>query len=785
MSNKHRQMQGDAATGAGRKPNRLGDESSLYLLQHAFNPVDWHPWGTDAFELARRLDRPIFLSIGYSTCYWCHVMERECFENEAIATVMNELFICIKVDREQRPDVDDLYMTGVQLMTGAGGWPMSMFLEPTTLKPFYGGTYFPPEDRYGRPGFPAVLHGVENAWRNNRDAVMQQADRIAQAIAQQLAVDARRVPLNQSQVDLAVRGLMSVYDTVDGGFGGGGSGGGSGGENGGGSKFPQPANLDMLIAVAWHQPSVRNAVLHTLDRMATGGMYDQIGGGFHRYSVDSRWRVPHFEKMLYDNAQLVSTYARAYELSGDSFCARIAGDTLAYVLREMTSQDGGFFSAQDAEVKAREGGNYVWTQQQMRDALLSQGLPDDVEFAMEVFGVDQGPNFRDPHHPDAGAVNVLLLPLRPDRLARKMNLDAAIFHARLERVKAALLEVRNQRDQPATDDKIIAGWNGLMIAGFADAGRVLDRPEFIIAAERAAEFVLSAMRNADGGLLRIHRAGRSEIDAFLEDHAFMIRGLLALHRANDQHRWLDDAARLARFARERYWDQAHGGWFDTREGQQDLFVRIKSVHDGAVPSGSGIMLLNMLDLAQRTGEQHWLDDARTALDATSSAIAQHPAGCVLSIIALNQMLASRPTAASNMAGDADEIVRIAVTPVQAATDDADVREWLVRLDIKPPWHMNAADPGSEDVQPLRIALLDAPNATVHVAYPRASAFQVAGMPAIRVYSEVVDLPVRIDCDGELPASLRLLIEYQACDDRACQMPKQVIIDLAGMKSIDE
>ena len=775
------------------KPNRLLNESSPYLLQHAYNPVDWYAWGDEAFKAAREQDKPIFLSIGYSTCYWCHVMERECFENTEIARLMNDLFICIKVDREQRPDVDDIYMTGVQLMTGSGGWPMSMFLEPATLKPFYGGTYFPPEDKFGRPGFPTVLRNVSEAWKGNRAVIMEQAGTMAEAIIAQHSIDSKPVSLGRSQVDDAIAGLMASYDKIDGGFGAGPRRA---------PKFPQPANLDLLIGAGWEQKPVRDAALYTLDRMAMGGMYDHVGGGFHRYSVDEKWLVPHFEKMLYDNAQLASTYARAYELTDDAYYAEIVRETLDYVLREMTSPDGAFFSAQDAEVDAMEGGNYLWTEQEVRDTLKAEGWDKHVVLAIEAYGLDKGTNFQDPHHPEALPKNVLYVVDRPDRIAAKRKTTTASLNADLEIINHALLNVRDQRPQPATDDKILAGWNGLMLAGFADGGRMLKEAKYTNAATKAAEFVLTKMSGDDGGLLRSSREGKPQIDAFLEDYAFMIRGLLALHRATSDKRWLDESIKLAEAARTRFWDGSSGGggYFDTREGQSDLFVRIKSVYDGAVPSGNSVMLLNLLDLHERTKDARWLNDANATMAALSSAIANHPAGSVLAILALHRMnvspaaapaIAAKPQATNDK--PASDGATTPATPKPTQNDKVvawcNPKEVTVKMgdpaatfeitvEILKSWHINSNSPGDEFVIPLQIELTGCEGLKLTPQFPPGEALTVGGSAApVQVYHGKVSIPVTLEQVGKFSGQPRLQLTYQACNDKICLEPKRITVGL--------
>jgi uncharacterized protein YyaL (SSP411 family) len=767
-----------ASKSAPRHTNRLASETSPYLLQHAHNPVDWWPWGPAAFEAARAQDKPIFLSIGYSTCYWCHVMERESFENEDIAALMNANFICIKVDREERPDVDDIYMTATQLMTGSGGWPMSVFLEPQSLKPIVAGTYFPPEDRYGRPGFPRVLQQIAGALKSQRQAALQQADQVAAAVKDHFTQPAQAAALNEQHVTTATAQLMARYDRRDGGFAGAG---------GRGPKFPMPATLDFLIGAAWNDPSVRSAVLHTLDRMAIGGMYDQIGGGFHRYSTDEKWLVPHFEKMLYDNGQLASTYARAFELTGDEFYAEIVRETLDYVLREMTDAPGGgggggaFWSAQDAEVHAREGANFVWTASEVRDALHAAGLDDDVAFASKVYGLDRGPNFQDPHHPDEPPRNVIFLPDRPDALAPSMELTVDDVRARLDRVNAALLEVRNRRDQPGTDDKILTSWNGLMIAGMADGARVLHEPRFAESARRAATFILANMRTADGGLLRSHRAGEARIDAFLEDYALFIHGLLALHRATNEQEWLRHAEELAVVARARFWDAASGGYFDTLEGQSDLFVRVKSAHDGALPCGNSVMLLNLLDLHEATKNSTYLDEAMATLRSLSSVIAQQPTGPIVAMLGLKRIVEHYPERLAELSEA--KVQASPPAPVQVELDAPEIR--LARgktvpvnltLRIGKGYHINSHEPGMEFLVPLKVELIDGQGVQMTVEYPPGDDFRGAfAEGAIKVHAGEAIVPLRFEQVEPIASAPRIAVTWQACTDKACLAPVTTVL----------
>jgi uncharacterized protein len=737
---------------ATRPANRLIDQTSPYLLQHAHNPVDWYPWGEEAFRAARAAGKMIFLSIGYSTCYWCHVMERESFEDQGIAALLNKHFISIKVDREERPDVDDLYMAATLIYNqGHGGWPMSLFLDPRTLKPVVAATYFPPD------AFRALLDRVAGAWAADREGLVRQAERLAQLVERQLSQASWARALGAQHVEQAIDELLEVYDPADGGFGRG------------GNKFPMPAYLDLLMGAAWESEPAREAVLHTLDRMAIGGMYDQVGGGFHRYSTDPQWLVPHFEKMLYDNGQLVSTYAAAYERVRDPLYAQVVRETLDWVSREMTDPAGGFYSAQDAEVDGREGGNYVWTPRELRQALAEAGLEGEAEFALRVYGLDRGPNFQDPHHPEEGRRNVLYLSDTPARLAAAMGLAPQDFAARLGAVKAALLAARGRRPAPATDDKVLAGWNGLMIAGFADGGRVLGQEHYLEAARRAAGFILTALRDESGGLLRAYRAGQARVGGFLEDHALVIRGLLALHRATGEQRWLDEAIALAQATRDRFRDARFGGWFDTPEGSDDVFVRARSIADGAVPGGNSVMLNNLLDLHELTGRREYLDEAASALAGISGALAESPVNAALAVLALHRFVQRHPEALSGP-GTARPpgatALRIEPDVPKLVVPQKGTARLNLTLRIAEGYHVNAHEPGLPGLVGLTVYLDGGQGLALETQYPVGELYQ----GQIRVHRGSITLPVTLRRSGPGEGKAKLALVYQVCSDRACLAP---------------
>ena len=739
--------------------NRLINETSPYLLQHAHNPVDWYPWGPDAFAAAREQDKPIFLSVGYSTCYWCHVMERESFENETVAALMNEHFICIKVDREERPDIDDIYMTAVRLFSqGHGGWPMTVFLEPDQLKPFFGGTYFPPEDRGGRPGLMTLITRVAEIWSGQRNSLLEHADQAAEAIVSELGQSSTPVGLDESVVSTAITQLMSSYDAKFGGFGQA-------------PKFPQSDRIQLLMTAGWEDQGVREACLHTLDAMAMGGMYDQVGGGFHRYSTDSKWLVPHFEKMLYDNGLLASTYAEAFSRTGDPWYSEILRETLDYVLREMTAPSGRFFSAQDAEVASKEGASYVWTPDQFAEV-----VEGDLEFALGLYGLDGGPNFQDPHHPDEAPTNILFLDAKPAALAAEQNLSKEDFDTRVRTLNAALLAVRNGREQPITDDKTLSGWNGLMIAGMADGGRVLDEDRYVEAAGRAADFILENMMTPGGQLLRSYRGEESRIPAFLEDYAFVISGLLALHRATGEDRWLLTARELLDTARQNFWDGEHGGYFDTLPGQGDLFVRAKARYDGATPSGNSQMLANLLAVHEATAEARYLNDASAALGELSQALRRAPTSAVVASVALHRMLEDHPefVPRGQDSGGSTNPVRVTVSP-EVVDLSAGTVELTIRLHIAEGFHVNAHEPGDPDLRGLEVRLVGK-GAEVKVDYPAGDPFSAPIFDTeIRVHSDVAEIPVRVRTTGTTEGRLRLMLSYQVCNDRVCLAPVDEVL----------
>jgi uncharacterized protein YyaL (SSP411 family) len=753
----------------GGQPNRLVHETSPYLLQHAYNPVAWYAWGPDAFTAAREQDKPIFLSIGYSTCYWCHVMERESFEDPQIAAIMNEHFISIKVDREERPDVDDIYITAVQTMAGRGGWPLSVFLEPNTLKPFYGGTYFPTQSRGGRPSFTQVLAKVRDQWRDDRQGALARADEIAGRVNRALAGSFQTQSLGRDEVDNAVVSMMGAYDSEHGGF------------RKGQPKFPLPVQLELLMAVAWDDPAVQRALVHTLNRMAMGGIYDQVGGGFHRYSTDRSWLVPHFEKMLYDNAQLASVYARAYELTGDFFYAEVAEETLDYVLREMTSPEGAFYSAQDAEVNEREGGSYVWMPDEARQALAGAGVDDQIDFALEVYGLKRRGNFMDPHHREDGLRHVLHLAQRPEALAMVLGLTEAEFNERLVLVNAALLAARDRREQPLTDDKVLVEWNGLMIKAMVDGADALGEPRYLEAARRAARFVLENMMTNDGGLRRSWRSDQARTQGFCSDYAHFTRGLLALHRSTGEGIWLDRARELMVVAARNFRDERHGVYYNTRGNQPDLFVRVASTRDGVIASGNSVMVINLLDLYELTGEESWLTEASWVLSGLSSRVRRSPRSTALATVALERFLKHHPDRISRTAaappsppGPPDPVKVTASSRTVSVSADTPGRVDIT-LTIEEGYHVNAHDPGLAELTGIGVKVVGR-GLEVDAEYPDGDPFtNKLFEDDLLVHTGTVTIPLTLRQTSAWQGRPRLVLIYQVCTDQVCLPPVRVVL----------
>jgi len=675
--------------------NRLENETSPYLLQHADNPVQWFPWGEEAFTRARTEDKPIFLSVGYSTCHWCHVMAHESFENPDVAAVLNEHFVAIKVDREERPDIDRVYMTFVQATTGQGGWPMSVWLTPD-LQPFYGGTYFPPEDRWGRPGFKSILTALAKIWREDRKRVLEQGEHAVQVLRQfggqshatGSGDTAGADPLGPAAVDRAFEVFRNSFDPEWGGFGGA-------------PKFPRPAVLALLARVHaaarergddTRATEAGGMLLTTLRHMVAGGMHDQLGGGFHRYSVDATWHVPHFEKMLYDQAQLVCALLDGYQISGDEGLAQAARRTLEYVARDLTSPRGGFYSAEDADSRRSqegddhgEGAFYVWSADELRRVV---GPERAAVFAIHhgVFEEGNAPDGADPHGEFRG-LNILLGRRSLDDTARETGLPADRVASILAACDAMLFQVREKRPRPHRDQKILAAWNGQMISAFARAAQVLDEPAYAATASRAAEYILHIVWDGIAGVL--HRgwcAGRKGGFGYAEDHACLVQAFLDLYEATFEIRWLKWAVDMQDAMDQLYWDASAGGYFSSSDRDPSVLVRMKEDHDGAEPAPSSLAVLNLIRLGRMLGDESRLRRAADTMRAFAGTWERAPQALPLMLAGLVDWL--RPHRQIVLAGDREgaEIAALAREVrrrhrpglVVLAADGGDGQKWLAR-----------------------------------------------------------------------------------------------------------
>ncbi|NOZ30204.1 MAG: thioredoxin domain-containing protein [Chloroflexi bacterium] len=583
-------------------PNRLAHETSPYLLQHAENPVDWYPWGQEALQKARAEDKPIFLSIGYSACHWCHVMAHESFEDERTAAILNEHFVSIKVDREERPDIDRIYMSAVQAMTGHGGWPLSVFLTPDGV-PFYGGTYFPPTPRHGLPAFSDVLLAIADAWRSRRQELIEGGQRVVAAIERSLSghQEASGRDVSPLALQAAFHAIQRDFDREHGGWGDA-------------PKFPQPMTLEFLLRYhhRTREPDALHMATYTLERMARGGLYDQIGGGFHRYCVDATWTVPHFEKMLYDNAQLARIYLHAWQVTGEPFLRTIAQETLDYVAREMADPAGGFYASQDADSEGEEGKFFLWTPAEIRAT-----LGDEAQTFMAAYGVTERGNFE----------GKTILTFRGDWTDRE-----ALAGARRQ-----LFEARERRVPPGRDEKVLTSWNGLMLASFAEAARVLHRPDYRQIAERNARFLLTELRRPDGRLWHVWAAGEARVNGYLDDYTHLIDGLLELYQTTFDPRWYQAAHELAQTMIEHF--RAPVGFFDTSDDHEQLIVRTRELQNGAIPSGNAMAAYGLLRLAGLAVEPSYLDLARDSLAETEPMMVRYPLAFSQWLIALDYMLA--------------------------------------------------------------------------------------------------------------------------------------------------
>ena len=605
-----------------RKPNRLIKEKSPYLRQHAYNPVDWYPWCEEAFEKAKREDKPIFLSIGYSTCHWCHVMERESFEDEEIARILNENYVSIKVDREERPDIDSVYMSVCQMMTGSGGWPLTIIMTPDK-EPFFAGTYFPKESLYGRPGLKDILLRIAELWKEDRQKVLTAARQVVEALSKSEKESYMGGDLGEEVLHRGFAELYHSYDETYGGFGNA-------------PKFPIPHNLMFLMRYyrRYKNEKALEMVKGTLTKMRLGGVWDHVGFGFHRYSTDREWLLPHFEKMLYDNALLMFTYAEAYQITKEEFFAQVVEEIAEYLRRDMLSPEGAFYSAEDADSEGEEGKFYLWSLKELEKVLTKE----ELDIAVKVYGIEEEGNFLEEATRRKIGKNILHMRKTLKEYSEELGVPEDVLKQRLEEIRSKLFKEREKRVRPLRDEKILTDWNGLAVAGFSKAGVALGRKDLIKTARKTADFLLERMFDKEGRLLHRFKDGEAEIPAFLEDYAYLIWGLTELYFATFELRYLEKAKELAEFTLEHFWDEENLGFFQTPDYGEKVLVRKKEVYDGATPSGNSVMAFNLVRLSRIFSEPEFEKKARQTLLAFSEVIRSFSSAHTFSLIALDLLI---------------------------------------------------------------------------------------------------------------------------------------------------
>ena len=779
--------------GSWKYTNHLIHETSPYLLLHVHNPVEWYSWGPEALERALAEDKPIFLSVGYSTCYWCHVMDRQVFSDPQIAKLMNQWFVNIKVDREERPDLDKIYMTATQLITGGGGWPNSIFLT-RDLRPFYAGTYFPPEDKFGLPGFPKVLRALHQAWEEQRTQVEQQADQLTAAIRRAQEAQgtvAGSGALDQALVDQAVQQLKARFDDAYGGFSGA-------------PKFPPDMDLELLMAEYERtgEEELLNMVTRTLEQMARGGIHDHLGGGLHRYSTDNRWQVPHFEKMLYNQAQTARVYLQAYRLTGRQVFRQTAEDIFRFTDRVMTAPEGGFYSALDSETDGIEGLYYLWTEEEIRHILGGQAA-----LFLKVYSLASMPEEEK---------GVLYLPRALEESAGELGMSTSALKKKLIPLKAALLRVRQQRPRPLLDTKILSAWNGLMIDAYAYGYQVLGEKKYLETARRAAAFVLGQLRDDEGDLQRSFRDGQVKYDAYQEDYAFLVRGLLGLYHATGNIAYVEQAEELAGKMVHLFWDEENGGFYLSSTAE-NLIIRAKSPYDSATPSGNSEATHALLELARITEEKAPLEKARQTMQAFAGAMQQGPGGFARMLLAVQHYLQTeREKTTEGEMGSAAASAQQAKAPDLATilsglkrskesgepllTDSADLVQTepfvsvdrlvpgetfqvAARLKVDDGWHINANPASFDFLIPTTLEVnSDLPVEVLGIDYPPSTQFKSAFVEqSISVYAGDVVVRATLRLDGKAPSAsqgrLELKLRYQACDESHCLAPAEVILPL--------
>jgi uncharacterized protein YyaL (SSP411 family)/cytochrome c biogenesis protein CcdA len=765
----------------GPEFNRLIHEKSPYLLQHARNPVDWYPWGPEAFERALAEDKPVFLSVGYSTCHWCHVMAHECFEHSDVAELLNKHFVSIKVDREERPDLDEIYMHATQLIAGRGGWPNSVWLTPDG-RPWFAGTYFPREDAAGRAGFKTILKRLNETWNNRREDVEVQANNLSNAIRQMssgIALAATK-ELTRDVVDSAINELRSSFDHKNGGFSGA-------------PKFPPHSSLSLLFYE--YRRTKDDALLKmatkTLDAMAVGGMRDHIGGGFHRYSTDAEWFVPHFEKMLYDNAQLARSYVDGHLVTGNEDYRRVAVETYEWVIRDMTDKDSGFHSALDADSEGVEGKFYLWT----RDEVVEILGKEEGEFFCGIYDIQDGGNFREEATQQLSDGSIAHLDRPLDEVASNMGLTPAELNSRLAKDRQKLLERRERRIRPHLDDKVLTDWNGLMIGSFAYGGRLLDEPRYTKAAENTADFIFTRMWE-DGKLLHVYRDGDARLNGYLDDYAFLADGLLELYETTNNDRWLEWTKELADAMLGAFQDKRDGGFYFTSSDHEDLLSRSKDPFDRAIPSGNAVAAGVLARLGRLTGEENYLNASVRTMGAFNGSIQRSPVGATTLVIAAAEYFDGTPRADSLIEQKAfgvrteaditpDAFARVEPVTAEAFASHLEMAPGqtmhvAVNIGIDEKWHINSNKPLQDNLVPTSISLQDSPAFKIgDVQYAEGQTVNLAFSPEpLSVYEGMVlfDVPVTLS-EAAAPGKhdLKLAVNVQACDDSACLAPEELTL----------
>ncbi|MEZ6141413.1 MAG: DUF255 domain-containing protein [Zavarzinella sp.] len=762
-------------------PNRLAKESSPYLLQHAYNPVDWYPWGPEAFAKAKKEGKLIFLSIGYSSCHWCHVMEKESFSNKVIADILNKHFVCIKVDREERPDIDELYMTALQVFGSRGGWPLSMFITDSG-KPIVGGTYFPPEDKKVDGGtirgFKGILEEIQKLNIEKRKELLEQADEVAKLTVETLTNAHRANPLVELNRELAAEGALLLQEAIDPEFGG------IGNPNNGfrGTKFPMPPTLRYLLREAYRTKNadLQKLVNKTLTKMAQGGIYDQLGGGFHRYSTDRTWTVPHFEKMLYDNAQLIELYSEAYEYNPNQLYKQVVQETIAFVARELTAPPGGFYSALDADSEGEEGEFYIWTPAQIETALNSK---DDALFIRAVYSITGNANFENRAY-------VLQTIRSADDIAKEQKLTLDAYQSKVTDLKAKLFAARAKRERPFLDTKILTAWNGMMIRALVQAGVTFKEPTYTAMAAKAADFLLQHATTKDFRLKRStsidsEQKVTSRFNAYLDDYALFADALFELHQVTNEAKWLEASEGITKSALKWFGEEQRGGFYYTSSDHEELFARTKDYSDGVTPSSNGVLAQLLLKMGRQTKQKQYTTAAEGTIKQFAGVLKIRPTGVPTLALALDDYLTQgaaapevpkQPLPKNNSPTKSSEVVAVVVTVKKIA----DSFQYRIKLTIQPGWYLYANDSGAGEAigKPTAVRVLAVDDKSkVQIKYPAGKPLKPLDPKAALVYQEIVELeissPVKLS-----EANLRL--EVQACqsgDAGVCLLPETIRISV--------